>query len=129
MALSREQLVERAVDGYFGSVSRGDGDTVASLLAPECRMHVVTAGIVYDGKQAIIEHFDDFLGEYERIEFADFDPTADEDAQKVAVRFTITLHDGEGSLTMTNCNFFTLDEQGHFKEIAIYMSDLPDKGF
>lgn len=129
MALSREQLVERAVDGYFGSVARGDGDTVASLLAPECRMHVVTAGIVYDGKAEIVAHFDDFLGEYERIEFADFNATADETAQKVAVRFTITLHDGENSLTMTNCNFFTLDDKERFAEVAIYMSDLPEKGF
>lgn len=129
MALGHQELVDIAVDGYFGSVARRDTDRIAEILAPECIMRVVSAGIVYDGKPAILEHFEDFLGSYDRIEFEGFNPTADERAQKVAVRFTIILHDGAESLTMTNCNFFTLDQQGRFTEIAIYMSDLPDKGF
>ena len=129
MVLGHQDLIDMAVDGYFGSVSRGDAAHIASLLAPECRMHVVTAGIVYEGKQEIVAHFEDFLGSYSKIQFADFNATADEHTQKVAVRFTIALHDGADEMTMTNCNFFTVDDQGRFTEIAIYMSDLPDKGF
>ena len=130
MPLTHDELETRAVDGYFGSVNRRDTETLLGHLAPGCVMHVVSAGIRYEGKQAIVDHFDEFLEEYPEIAFADFQPTADEPCQKVAVRFTITLTDRAGEETvMTNCNFFDLDDEGRFAHVAIYMSDLPPKGF
>lgn len=129
MALSRAELVDQAVEGYFGSVMRRDIGRIAELLADECVMRVVSAGITYDGKQAILEHFEDFLGSYHKVTVSDFQPQADAELQQAAVRFTITLHGESQPITMTNCNFFTFDAQGHFTEVAIYMSDLPEKGF
>lgn len=127
--LRREELVDLAIDGYFGSVARRDTGRLATLIAPGCVMRVASAGIAYEGQQAILDHFEDFLGTYGRIEFADFDATADEAAQKVAVRFTITLFGEDDPIVMTNCNFFSIDEEGRIGNVAIYMSDLPDKGF
>jgi len=128
-ALSHDQLIDIAVDGYFGSVARRDVDRLVSLLAPTCVMHVVSADIVYDGKPAIVEHFDDFLSTYHRITITDFDATADVARQKVAVRFAITLYGDGNPIRMTNCNFFTIDDSGRFSHVAIHMSDLPEKGF
>ena len=129
MALSRGELIDQAVDGYFGSVARRDVARIAGLLAPDCVMRVVSDGIEYHGKSEILEHFDDFLGSYGRISFDGFQPLADADVQQVAVRFTITLEGDGEPIIMKNCNFFTLDESGRFADVAIYMSDLPEKGF
>ena len=138
MALSRDELIARAVTGYFGSVCRRDMEGISSLLAPECCMHVVTQGTVFEGKARIIAHFEEFLDTYPRIEIADFEPIADEAAQKAVIRFTITLQeragqqragDKAGGLRMTNCNIFRFDGEGRFAHIAIYMSERTHKGF
>ena len=129
MTLSVGQMRDIAVESYFGSVAKGDGKTVASLFAEDAVMRVMSAGIAYQGKSAIVEHFDDFLRVYERISFADFVTTADEAAQRVAVQFTITLIAGSDRIVMTNCNFFQFDDAGLVRDVAIYMSDLPKAGF
>mgnify|MGYP005994363775 CR=1 FL=1 len=127
--LTRQDLERIAVDGYFGSVARGDGDAVAALFADNAAMRIVSAGICYQGKAAIIAHFDDFLGEYDAIRFSDFAVTADEPAQRVAVEFTIALHNAGSVIIMHNCDFFSFDEHGLVRDVSIYMSDLPERGF
>lgn len=129
MTLTAQQMRDIAVDAYFGSVAKGDGATVAALFAEDAVMRVMSAGIAYEGKRAIIEHFDDFLGVYDRISFGDFVITADEAAQRVAVQFTITLTSASERIVMTNCNFFQFDSDGLVRDVAIYMSDLPEEGF
>lgn len=127
--LTRQELEDIAVQGYFGSVARGDGAAVAALFAEDAAMRIVSAGITYQGKAAIVAHFDDFLGEYDPIRFSGFSVTADEAAQRVAVEFTIELHRAGSVTTMTNCDFFSFDARGLVRDVSVYMSDLPDKGF
>lgn len=127
--LSQADLVDTAVDGYFGSVARRDTARIASLIAEECVMRIVSAGIEYAGKPAILAHFDDFLGVYEQISFTDVRAMADAEAQQVAVRFTISLEGDGDPIIMKNCNFFTLNDEGRFVLVEIYMSELPEKGF
>ena len=129
MTLSADQMRNIAVHSYFGSVEKGDDPTVAALFSEDAVMRIISAGIAYEGKAAIIEHFDDFLEVYDQVTVADFITTADEAAQRIAVQFTITLVSGSERIVMTNCNFFQFNEAGLMSDVAIYMSDLPQEGF
>jgi ketosteroid isomerase-like protein len=131
MPLSRDELIDLAVNRYFGNVARRDMAGVMAIFAQDAVMRVMTLGARYQGKAAIKAHFDEFLAVYAQAQFADFQPTADVAGQSVAVRFTITLTpaDGSAAITMTNCNFFDLGPYGQVQNVSIYMSAAPSRGF
>ncbi|QLC22658.1 nuclear transport factor 2 family protein [Parasphingopyxis sp. CP4] len=131
MPLTREALINLAVDGYFGNVGRRDIAALLDNLADGVAMAVPSLGIRFRDKQAIADHFVDFLDAYSKVEVDDFAVTADIETQSVAVRFRITLtpSNGDESREMRNCNFFEIDETGKIADITNYMSGQIEAGF
>ncbi|QLC25599.1 nuclear transport factor 2 family protein [Parasphingopyxis algicola] len=131
MPLSRNALIDLAVDGYFGNVGRRDIAALLGNMAEDVSMQVPSMGIRFADKQAIADHFDDFLDAYSAVSVDDFIVTADIENQSVAVRFRITLtpSDGGEPRVMRNCNFFEIDAAGRIRAITNYMSGQIEAGF
>ncbi|MEO1168618.1 MAG: nuclear transport factor 2 family protein [Pseudomonadota bacterium] len=131
MTLSRDALIDLAVDGYFGNVGRRDITALLGNMAEDVSMQVPSMGIRFADKQAIADHFDDFLGAYSTVTVDNFIVTADVENQSVAVRFRIRLtpSDGGEPRVMWNCNFFEIDPAGRIQAITNYMSGQIEAGF
>jgi len=128
--LNREQLLDVAVNQYFGSLNNHDLDAVMKTIGKECVMWFPAASFNYDGQHALTIHFEDFYANFPTINFYDFINVVDEQTQSVVSYFTVRLVDLEGEeAVMRNCNIFHYDNEGAFKEIIIYNSKPLDKGF
>ena len=127
--MTRDDLERLATERYFGSVARRDLAAIEALFSDDAVMRVVTAGLAYRGRAAIIAHFVEFFGVYARVEVGDFRVTADPATRSVAARFRIDLHGADGTLTMTNCNFFYLGDDELIDEVVIYASAPVGAGF
>ena len=130
MALTREQLIEMAVDKYFIGCNEHNRDQVCSVLSEDCVMRFSSAKYVYDGRPSIYEHMQDFMTSFKVINFHNFVSIVDVETQSIAVRFQVTLEDHEGdAFTMNNCNFFKANEAGLFEDCLIFNSAPLQKGF
>lgn len=130
MALTREQLVELAVDKYFIGCNNHDREQVCSVLSKDCVMHFSAAKFRYDSHEAIDVHMAEFMANFKVINFHNFTSIVDVDSQSIAVRFQVTLEDHDGvSITMNNCNFFQADKKGLFNDCMIFNSGPLQKGF
>lgn len=130
MALTREQLIEMAVDKYFIGCNKNDPEQICSVLSSDCVMRFSAAKFIYDGHAAIYEHMQEFTTTFKVIDFRNFTNIVDVESQSIAIRFQVTLEDYDGvSITMNNCNFFQADENGLFNDCMIFNSGPLQKGF
>lgn len=130
MTLSREQLIEMAVDKYFMGCNNHDREQVCSVLSEDCVMRFSSAKYIYDGRESIYVHMEDFMKSFKIINFHNFVEVVDVDSQSIAVRFQVTLEDHDGdAFTMNNCNFFQANEEGLFSDCLIFNSAPLQKGF
>ncbi|MFN3287698.1 MAG: nuclear transport factor 2 family protein [Sphingomonadaceae bacterium] len=130
MPLTRDQLEARAVRDYFLKVNDRDFDAIMATFAPDCVMTIPTSGFEYRGHDALAKHFRDFLATFPKVEFSNFEVTADETTQRVAARFTVALTGQDGVTTvLNNCNFFQAAPDGRFRHIVIYTSQPVKAGF
>jgi len=130
MALTREQLIEMAIDKYFIGCNNHDKEQVCSVLSEDCVMHFSAAKYVYDGRKPIHDHMQDFMANFKVINFHNFVSIVDVETQSIAVRFQVTLEDFDGdAFTMNNCNFFKANTDGLFNDCMIFNSGPLQKGF
>ena len=130
MTWKREQLLEFCVDGFFRKLNAHDLDGVMLNIADDCEMRIPSSNFTYTGKAALRAHLADFIQSFTVIHFRDFVVAADPKADRVAVRFNISLTDDEGEEThMSNCNFFEIGEVGRLEDILIFASAPLSKGF
>lgn len=129
MPLTRDELIDISIR-YFEGCNTHNQDQVMSTFSEGCLMWFPAAAFTYRGMQALDEHFKDFLGTFETINFHDFTHVADPESQSICSYFTVILVPEEGEeIRMKNCNIFHLNERGLFDEIIIYNSGKLDKGF
>lgn len=130
MALTREQLIDMAVDQYFEGSNNHDPDAMVAPLSDDCVMWFNAAKYRYDGKQAIFDHLADFAKSFKHVHFHHYINVVDVESQSIAVRFQVDLEDFEGEkLTMRNCNYFHANDEGKFYEVVIFNSAPIQKGF
>ena len=130
MALTREQLIEMAIDKYFIGCNNNNPDQICSVLSNNCVMRFSAAKFIYEGHAAIYEHMQEFTATFKVVDFHNFTSIVDVENQSIAIRFQVTLEDHEGdSVTMSNCNFFQADENGLFNDCMIFNSGPLQKGF
>lgn len=130
MPLSRDELIDIAVERYFIGCNNHDLEQVLSTFAEDCVMWFPATKFRYDGKAPLRTHFQDFLGTFPTVNFHDFINTVDPETQSIVSRFKVQLIDDEGEETMMrNCNFFYVDDDGLFNEIVIYNTAPIQKGF
>ena len=128
--LDRDQLLDIAINRYFGALNNHDLDLVMSSMGQDCVMWFPAATFNYSGEAALRIHLQDFFDNFAIIDFHDFVNVVDEQAQSIVCYFTVRLVDNDGvEVVMKNCNIFHCDDSGVFKEIIIYNSKALDKGF
>ncbi len=130
MALTREQLIEMAVDKYFIGANENDAQKMCSVLSDDCVMRFTAAKYRYDDHDAIMVHLNEFTSTYKVVNFRNFVNVVDVKSQSIAVRFQVDLEDHDGEkLSMSNCNFFQANEDGLFNDCLIFNSAPLQKGF
>jgi len=124
--MSREELVDFALNKYFARVDAKDMDAVLACFHDPALFCVQPAFTRHSGKAEIRRMFEDFFGAYETIIHRDFTCTVDEKHGRIAASFIAELHDADGNVTLLhNTNFWRLrpGPQGpKFQEVHVYMS-------
>ena len=121
-SLSRDELVDLALNKYFGNVDAKNLDAVLDCFHDNAMITVQTAFTVHDGKDNIKRMFEDFMGAWETIIHRDFTCTVDETNGRITACFTAELVDSEGNITLLyNTNFWRIRDD-RFQEVYIYMS-------
>jgi ketosteroid isomerase-like protein len=120
--LSREQLVDLAVNRYFGNVDAKKLDATLDCFNDEALFCVQTAFTRHAGKAAIGRMFVDFFGAWDSIVHKDFTCTVDEKNGRIAASFEAVLTAADGQVTrFFNTNFWRVSD-GRFQEVYVYFS-------
>ena len=121
-SLSRDELVDLALNKYFGNVDKKNLEAVLDCFHDNAMITVQTAFTVHDGKDNIKRMFVDFMGAWETIVHRDFTCTVDETNGRITACFTAELVDSDGNTTLLyNTNFWRI-RGDKFQEVYIYMS-------
>ncbi|MFU7529240.1 nuclear transport factor 2 family protein [Qipengyuania sp. ASV99] len=128
--LTRDELIDFALNRYFARVDAKDMDAVLGCFHDTALFCVQTAFTRHSGKAEIRRMFEDFFGAYETIIHRDFTCTVDAANGRITASFTAELHDVGGKVTLlNNTNFWRLrrGEAGgadgpRFQEVYVYMS-------
>ena len=124
--LSREELIDFALNKYFARVDAKDLDGALSCFHDTALFCVQTAFTRHSGKSEIARMFEDFFAAYKVIIHRDFTCTVDEANGRITACFTAELHDHDGGVTLLyNTNFWRLrpgPEGPKFQEVYVYMS-------
>ena len=130
MSLTRDELIEIAVDKYFIGLNEHNVPKATDIMSEDCIMRFSAAKFRYEGRAANIVHLTEFTTTYKIINFHNFVNIVDPEAQSIATRFHIDLlaHDGD-TLSMSNCNWFEFNADGLISDILIYNAAPLQKGF
>lgn len=121
-SLSRDELVDLALNKYFGNVDKKNLEAVLDCFHDNAMITVQTAFAVHDGKDNIKRMFIDFMGAWDTIIHRDFTCTVDETNGRITACFTAELVDADGNTTLLyNTNFWRI-RGDKFQEVYIYMS-------
>lgn len=130
MALTREQLIDMAVDQYFIGSNNHDPHAMCAPLSEDCVMWFSAAKYIYQGRKAIFDHLQDFATSFKIVNFHKFVNVVDVESQSIAVRFQVDIEDYDGDkMTMMNCNYFHANEDGLFNQVMIFNNKPIQKGF
>ena len=121
-SLGRDELVDLAINQYFGNVDKKELSKVLDCFHDNAVITVQTAFAVHDGKENIRRMFIDFMDAWKTIIHKDFTCTVDEKNGRITACFTAELEDAEGNwTTLHNTNFWRI-RGDKFQEVYIYMS-------
>ena len=121
-SLSREELIDLALNKYFASVDAKNLDAVLSCFHDNAMLTVQTAFAVHSGKENIRRMFVDFMDSFETIIHRDVKTTVDAKNGRISACFTAELEDSEGNTTLLyNTNFWRVRDD-KFQEVYVYMS-------
>lgn len=120
--LSRSELIDLAINRYFGNVDAKNMAAVLDCFNDEALFTVQTAFTRHAGKAAIQRMFEDFFGAWETIVHKDFTCTVDEKNGRITACFEAVLTAADGSqVQFFNTNFWRIRD-GRFQEVYVYFS-------
>ncbi|TAM41310.1 MAG: nuclear transport factor 2 family protein [Rhodanobacter sp.] len=120
--LTRQQLVDLAVDKYFGNVDKKNMDAVLACMNEDTVVTIQTDHLDHKGIKGVRKMFETLFSTYKKTRHYGFEVTADAENQTVATRFNVTLEKPDGTFDppMKNCNFFYV-ENGKFRRYVVFM--------
>ncbi|MEM6684066.1 MAG: nuclear transport factor 2 family protein [Pseudomonadota bacterium] len=128
--MDHAKVLAAGIDNFFLQLNAHSLSGVMDGIAENGVMRIPSSNFVYDGKDAIEVHLDDFLKTFKIVNFRDFKPAADPINRRLAVHFNVSLTDHDGEAThMSNANFFEMNEDGKLTDILIFASAPLSKGF
>jgi len=120
--LNGQELIDLAINQYFGSVDKKDLEAVLNCFHDNAMLTVQTVFTLHEGKQNIGRMFKDFFDNYDVILHRDFTYTVDEMNGRIVASFIAELKDSEGNTTyLHNTNFWRI-RGNKFQEVYVYMS-------
>lgn len=120
--LSRTELVELAIEQYFGNVDAKNMEAVLDCFNEEALFTVQTAFTCHAGKPAIRQMFSGFFASYAEIIHKDFVCTVDEKNGRISASFVAELKAPDGAITrFYNTNFWRV-RNARFQEVYVYFS-------
>ena len=121
--MSREALIDLAVQRYFANVDKKNLEAVLECFQDTALFTIQTAFTIHDGKENIARMFRDLFENYKSIEHRDFVCTVDEKQGRITARFIAELVDQKGQTTLfENTNFWRIRD-GKFQEVYVYMNN------
>ncbi len=121
-SLNEQQLIDLAINQYFGNVDKKDLDAVLDCFHDNAMLTVQTVFTLHEGKQNIGRMFKDFFDSYGVIIHRDFTYTVDEVNGRIVASFVAELIDNDGNTTyLHNTNFWRIRDN-KFQEVYVYMS-------
>ena len=120
--LNGQELIDLAINQYFGSVDKKDLEAVLNCFHDNAMLTVQTVFTLHEGKQNIGRMFKDFFDNYDVILHRDFTYTVDEMNGRIVASFIAELKDSEANTTyLHNTNFWRI-RGNKFQEVYVYMS-------
>ena len=120
--LNEQQLIDLAINQYFGNVDKKDLEAVLDCFHDNAMLTVQTVFTIHEGKQNIGRMFKDFFDSYDVIIHRDFTYTVDEVNGRIVASFVAELKDNEDNTTyLHNTNFWRIRDN-KFQEVYVYMS-------
>lgn len=119
--LSRDALVELAIEKYFASVDGKDIDAVLDCFHDTSSVCVQTAFARHNGKAELRRMYLDFFDSFDVIVHKDFTCTVDEANGRIAASFEAVLTKDGSKTQLFNTNFWRVRD-GKFQDVYIYMS-------
>lgn len=120
--LSRDQLIDLAINRYFARVDAKDLEATLACFHDEALFTIQTSFTRHAGKAAIRRMFEDFFAGWAKIVHKDFIVTVDEANGRIAACFEAVLDGHDGSVTrLSNTNVWRVRD-GKFQEVYVYMS-------
>ena len=120
--LNEQQLIDLAINKYFGNVDKKDLEAVLDCFHDNAMLTVQTVFTIHEGKQNIGRMFKDFFDSYDIIIHRDFTYTVDEVNGRIVASFVAELIDNDGNTTyLHNTNFWRIRDN-KFQEVYVYMS-------
>ena len=120
--LSRDELVDLAINKYFGNVDKKNMAGVLDCFNEGGMMCVQTDFVRHAGKAEVERMFEDFFSTWETILHHQFITTVDEKNGRIAACFEAVLTDADGGRTVFNNTNFWRVRDGKFQEVYIYFS-------
>jgi ketosteroid isomerase-like protein len=115
------ETLRNAPVSYFAAVDALDVPRVLTHFADDATLTVQTAGVTFSGHAEIGRMFTDFFADWDSMVHEIVNLVVDESAGKVATEQLVSLVSGGETTKMHNCNFFTLDADGRFSRVIIWM--------
>lgn len=119
--LSRDALVDLAIERYFASVDRKDLPAVLDCFHDTASVCIQTAFTRHSGTAELARMYTDFFDSYDVIVHKDFTCTVDEAHGRIAACFEAVLTKDGAVTQLFNTNFWRLRD-GKFQDVHIYMS-------
>ncbi len=120
--LNGQELIDLAINQYFGNVDKKDLEAVINCFHDNAILTVQTVFTLHEGKQNIGRMFKDFFDNYDVIIHRDFIYTVDEMNGRIVASFIAELKDSEDNTTyLHNTNFWRIRDN-KFQEVYVYMS-------
>ncbi len=121
-SLNEQQLIDLAINQYFGNVDKKDLDAVLDCFHDNAMLTVQTVFTIHEGKQNIGRMFKDFFDSYDVIIHRDFTYTVDEVNGRIVASFVAELKDNDDNTSyLHNTNFWRIRDN-KFQEVYVYMS-------
>ena len=105
---------------YFRAVDALDVDAVLEHFAADATLTVQTAHVTFSGHEEIARMFRDFFADWDSMTHDITNIVVEPGAGKVATEQHVDLV-RDGTTTMHNCNFFTVNADGKFSRVIIWM--------
>jgi len=122
-SLTRDGLIDLALNKYFASVDRKDMDATLACFHETALFTIQTADTVHEGRVGLRRMFETFFSSYRTIVHRDFQCTVDARNGRIAASFVGDLVNQEGKRELRyNTNFWRIRGE-KFQEIYVYMSD------